>query len=308
MEKIRLLFILILAFSSALCFADAKEEEAELNVAILDPIINHFPEDSSYTRMKSKAILKYEKNKKIQFNKKEAYDYIKEKERSGELTSRDSDYDCLWDTLDEIDSTNSDGFAARWGTSWHMNVIQCSGYANLALITFYFNMMNYKIRGEQPMFNGAVFVGARGDTGNHVFILVEGVSGTIFAVDPWIRKVIRLDGFIKLSPLLSNPQGAVYDLKDPYNGLLNHLFSEEGDNGIRYYDALYVNAGTKWFLGVKQSLAIRCMAEMGGLMKTLYEAINVDRRFPRQVPWFPRWQSDYSDLVKPKGGGGCSVQ
>jgi hypothetical protein len=292
MKKIKLLFIFVVAFSSALCFADAKEEEAELNVAILDPIINHFPEDSSYTRRMSKALIKWEIDNNIQLKPAAAKNKAQELSKTSPFNN--TDYSCAWSAMDKIDIYDVDGFAAKYLSAWHMGIIQCSGYAHLALITFYFNMMNYTIQNKKQIFKKAALVGTTKSSGNHIFMLVEGDSGTMFAVDPWIREVKKLSGFTKLSDF---SWGVVY-LKPNDNILLRRLFGVADQNGKLYFDEIYVNENTDWYLELDVATKIRCMAEMGGAIKTLYEAINVDKRFPGLVPWFPRWQLPYDRLVQ----------
>jgi hypothetical protein len=294
MKKIKILTVVVLSFISILCFADAAEEERELNEAVLQPIINHFPEDSSHTRVMSKMLIKYEMDKNIQLEPAAA------KEKANEFAANppfnDFDYSCAREAMQDIDTRGIAGFAAKWGLAWHMGIIQCDGYARLALITFYFNMMNYRANNEKPIFKKAALVGTVRGSGDHIFMLAQGDSGTMFAVDPWIRVVKKLpNSFVKLSNVgLFTPK----ELSPDENKLLTGLFGMADLNGKVYFDGKYVNVNTMWVLEVSLANKIRCMAEMGGPIKTLYEDLNFDRRFPQQVPWFPRWQLPYDRLVQ----------
>ncbi|MCC2625148.1 MAG: hypothetical protein K0R14_1021 [Burkholderiales bacterium] len=298
MKKIKLLFIIVLIFSSMMCFAtieeDAAAEETELREAVLNPIINHFPVKSSYTWRVSQAILEQEKSEKRQFDIDKAKEYLRElSEMPG---FKDTDYNCIWKEITEMGDRDINGFVARTILAWQTKVIQCGGYADLAMLTFNFNMMNYKAQGISPIFKEAVYAVVVKDTGDHVLILVEGRSGTMFAVDPWIRNVIKLPNFPGLSNI--NFSNGKYYLKPQENKQLSSLFASADENGKLYYDVMFVDKYSNWVLDRMYSLKISCVARSGGPIKTMYEDLNLaNAQFPKRVPWFPRWQLDYDRLI-----------
>lgn len=281
-----------------MCFAGANEEEAELNQAILHPIIDHFLKDSSYTRKISKQIISHEVNLGKQLDRNEAAEYLENILESEPFTN--DAYECAWKAQDIIDDRfDSENFAKRYLLAWQNKIGQCYDFTRLALIAFYFNMMNYKIAhpGVTPMFKAAFLTETVGDTGHHLFMLVEGTSGTIFAVDPWAGQVTTVPELTRLPAILSSDKEdrLVYRLGPHDNKRINLLFSQP------YYDVRYVNSDTQWRLQIYSTNKVREMAEGGcGNIKILYDTLR-----------FPRWQTNYTVLTKStakKSNSVCSLQ
>ncbi len=311
MKNIKLWLIVVLVFLSAMCFATKEEdiaaEEKELNEAILAPIVGHFPASSSYTWRISEAIIRYERSNKKEFSKYEASNYVEKLLATPEFKDIDKAV-CDWRAISKIDARDVNGFVAKLRLTWRMGIIQCGGYADLAMLTFNFNMMNYQARGVKPIFKSAVFVVALRNNGDHAFILVEGDSGTVFAVDPWVRldkdmsprsgMVERLPGFPKLSTITSW-NGGVYRLSQEDNDRLNNLFGYK-ENGKLYYDGMYVTKHTEWILDRATADKIGCMIKSGDAIKIMYEELNFSHTFIQWKIDYDRllqWQKDHDRLI-----------
>jgi hypothetical protein len=272
----KLILVTALVFINTLCFAEAKEEDNELNYAILGPIITHFTDASSYTRQMSKEIIKYQTSNKIKLDLKGTMALGDELAKKAPFN--DDKYKCIRDKIDSMEETNSTLIAKRYLTAWTYKVEQCVGYANLALIAFEFNRMNSIVNSDKSfLFKYAVLVKAK-KNGDHRLLLVEGNSGTMFAVDPWIREVRQLYNFTKLSD--AKPLNT-----DDYKQL-NSLYGVVAD-GVIYYDVFYVDGNTEWELRPTTSKNILDnMQTFDFEMENLYNTL-----------YFPRWTTKYAKLM-----------
>lgn len=291
------LFIII-AFSSAACFAGSPdEEEKELKAAILDPIVNHFPEEASYTKLMSKAIVQYEIDKNTQLDPTGAANLKQEFDKKPPFN--DPYYKDAKCAIDDIDvGSSTAGFTARYLSIWQNKIISCGGYAKLVLIAFYFNMMNYQLCAAKPLFKEAIQISSAG--GDHSFVLVEGDSGTIFAIDAFEGKITRLYNFTKLSTM-SGKSGLVDLKRQEDNEQLTRIFGTADNNGKLYYDVIFVSEKTKWYLNGAVTAKIRDITKSGGSIVTLYDVLR------ETDGGFPRWRADYDQLLKQTSKQTCVV-
>lgn len=277
---VRLFSIIIFILLIPTCLANAiEDEERELNLTLLRPIIDHFSESNSYSKIMSNKILEHEIATKTQLNRAQVA--ILKKQILKEHPFTDDTLRCIHKTVHRIKGkTLSEEIAKSYLNVWLMKSVKCSDYAELVLIAFEFNRMNNIIIGRPLHFKTAVLIIANTDTGDHSFVLVEGNSGAVFAVDPWARRVTRLyPNFIKLS----NIADKIYKLGDNDNYQLNLLF------GQPYYDVRYVNYDTKWLLKEEHSQLIRDISlKRNDYMQILYETLQ---------PSFPQWELGYKPLL-----------
>lgn len=187
---------------------------------------------------------------------------------------------------------SSDALATCLSSSWGYKVANCNFYSRMVMTAFAFNLRNHWVQRKQFLFKEAVMVVNKTGTGDHVFVLVEGNSGAMFVVDPWIRQVIQLEDVIKLSAFARHPLIVPY----PDAKALNSLFSVSYQ-GTVYYDETYVNENTKWILRRNDSQAIE------RFVNTYYDStskkdneLNMRDIYTYLRGYFPGWQLEYEEL------------
>jgi hypothetical protein len=280
---IKLFCIALLVVSGTLCFAEQVDiEETELKSTIFTPIISHFAKEnggnSSISERLSAAIVQMEVDRKNQFTRNDIDQLIKNGTFKN-IVNDEKSIKCM-DMIKEgsNDDTPLD-FTTRHLKVWNLKMATCRAYATFVLIAFEFNyMININLHRNLDSYN---FKDARIvstiEPSDHSIVLVEGKSGTMFVIDPWARKIIRLDSnFTKLSAMLSSK------LSDDDNKKLNSLYSNP------YYDAYYVDARTEWKVNNPGSdkitnLVFTCDTHM----RDFYTALKGS---------FSPWTKNYSDL------------
>ncbi|MCE3268264.1 MAG: hypothetical protein K0R49_516 [Burkholderiales bacterium] len=304
---IKLFLAIIFLVSSSVCFAGAEEEEAELKFAILDPIMNHFSESSSSTRLMSKEIIEYEKNiLGRQATLSEVSIWIKDiwskthrfndDKTSCALAAIQKCYSCF--------STDAEVLAYSQLLSWKLRVSNCNEFAKLVMLSFEFNRINNEKLHIPTTLKSAMlittFQNLDSTGGDHSAVLVEGNSKTMFLVDPWLGKVIKLNQkFPPLSYIIEKAD----NLGTPfYWSILNYY----GVNKIlnihyknTYYDVWFVNENTHWKLRNSSSKNIHDIVRTcSKSMRKLYEGIRLNKEPASDViPDFPQWQLDYATLL-----------
>jgi hypothetical protein len=257
-------------FFSFLCFAEVTEKEKaidaefkQLNDEIITPISNRFDEFSSLTRLISEEMIKMQKNGLV-IN--DTPDNLLKAKEIAKATIRkrigNERYMALYDTVpgkcDQLTKRpvsappfngskqifQKDLLAKLMEIALTYNSANCAAQMRFTVMALKFNWMNKKRLNQPLMFKKMVVVQADPKTGDHLFVLVEGKDGTIFAVDPWFRKVKKVDGATKLSDIASDEMISPY----PKPELLTNLFAEFDDNGKVYYDQIYVSEKTQWRL------------------------------------------------------------
>jgi hypothetical protein len=292
MKFIKLFFIVMLILSACVCFAGPVEEWLWLHDEILVPIQSNFNDSSSSTKLISMELIRMQKEDGVIINEDNikqmlslAIENLKNKKKwdpkhfmgnirnvCGVCNHGQTEAECAADILQ---------------TAWQNKISNCGEYADLVMIALEFNRMNYmKNEGKSFIFRNAVYVKAYTGTGDHELVLVEGISGAMFAVDPWIWKVEKLDNFPKLSEI------KYVNLNDSANQKLNSLFGELY-NGKKYYDVKYVNESTMWVLHRERSQDTqRYVSNYDPGMKVFYETPRSDGR-----PKFRSWTTKYDELV-----------
>lgn len=278
---IKLLFICTLVLSYVVCYAGEADELAELQTAILIPITKNFNEDSSLTKKMSKAIINQEIATKTHYKKEQIMAVIHGIIRGG---LREEDVDAYAREVSEVCEIEPtvNKLINKYVKSWVWKKSNCVNYANFVIVAFEFNQMNKQItRGEKLLFREARYVETYGNTGMHVFVLVEGVSGTIFAVDPWIHKIVPLPVFPKLSAI----HEPIYELSGAENAQLSRLFGVmDKASGEVYYDVKYVNFDTKWRINAtKEPLCL--VHKLSPEVQVFYNTFQGN---------FPLWKHEYS--------------
>jgi|SRR6185437_61570 len=265
----RIFFVIILLFFSSWCFAITEQEkmiakeEAELNNEIIRPIAERFDEKSSFTGLISEEMIRMQENGLVfdSTNKEiRAMEVIQAKEIAKRTIYKEigeKRYKEMSITMPEIcekfsnrsvsdppfygshEKFHKDIVAKYLDAALRYNSANCAIQMRMAVVILEFNRIN-KIRLNQPLlFDQVVVVRATPKYGDHWFVLVQGKSGTVFAVDPWFRKVIKLKGAPKLSEITTD----LY----PNHKLLTSLFAVRY-NGKEYYDEAYVREDTQWSL------------------------------------------------------------
>jgi hypothetical protein len=285
--------------SASVCFANALQEELELNSEILVPIINNFNNSSSFTRLVSLELIEMQRSNKIMVdpNKRDIQLYQK---AAQQVRSNPSLRGAVEGVLSNCrvclpGQTAGGCFADAHQYYWTQKASSCAEYAELVMIAFEFNLMNYVALGkaQEWPFKEAVFVKTSPDTGDHGFVLVEGVSGAVFAIDPWIWRVVRLYNFPKLSDI----KGVFVNLADVdktinLNQILNSLFASPYKGKV-LYDGWYVYKNTEWILDRYSFQKIQNYAhEYNPYMKIFYDTPKSDN-----LPKFRRWTKKYDELV-----------
>lgn len=255
----RLIYIAILLLSAPMCFAGETEEEVELNSKVLVPITKYFSESSSLSRLVSLGMIEAQKKDGQIKNATEAE--LKHtqilNEVIGNLDAKrlkeiaETKDVCKKYLTNAIIGNSTDSYAAFLSNSWAHKAATCDFYTRMVITAFAFNEMNDKIlktKLKQPLlFKKIAMIQTAPGTGDHMFVIVEGNSGTMFAVDPWIHKVVKLNDFTKLS---SMPDKELYEINLSDANQLNALFGHEYKSKI-YYDEYFVGKNTKWLLNRK---------------------------------------------------------
>lgn len=302
---VRLVLCLVLVFSASVCFAGVKEdaEELELNSEILNPINSNFGESASLSRLLSIKLIEMKKKRG------EARDSDEEDSRLDEAESaieselgltRVSEMHKITDVCEKYAVSVFDphidnavgSFAISLSLSWHKKIANCNTYTNLVMFAFEFNQMNNTLLGKDSRFEEAVIAETNVD-GNHILVLVQGKSGAMFVVDPWIQQVIKLKNVIKLSEVdHSRPT-------PPYlsSFSLSSLFGQRYNDKV-YYAEIFVDRNTEWNLNLKSTKTIQDFAHINNSdMKSFYESLDGGKPSRK----FPVWQLGYDKLV-PKSG------
>jgi len=186
------------------------------------------------------------------------------------------------------DQMTATTFAKSQLLAWQLKVSNCLEYSNLAMLAFEFNKMNNILLGKPLNFKEALFINTMNNTGDHIFVLIEGKSGTIFALDPWSRTVVELDpAFINLFSIKPDSDNMI-QIPETLNKKLNLLYKDT------YYDVLHVREATKWYLDVGYSKKVQGFAhENNNDIKDFYNAL----RPVGDRPKFPQWILDYDELL-----------
>src|SRR5579863_3098928 len=287
MKPIKLFFIFVLAVSSTLCFAyTADEEEAELKSAIFTPIVVHFSKEnganSSISERLSAAIIKIEVDNKTQFTRDNIVKLIKNGAFS-DIANDEQSVKCM-DRIKkagDVDDPTAD-FVIRHSDVWSLKMATCRAYAKLVLIAYEFSYLiniNKNLDLTSYPFKDARIISTKKPY-DHSIVLVEGRSGAMFAIDPWAKKLIRLDlldpAFVKLSAMKDS------NISNDDNKTLNAIYSKP------YYYAYYVAADTEWEVDHANSdrivtLVFECNAHMRDFYNTLQKS-------------FPLWTVGYPKL------------
>lgn len=288
MKLARLIFTVMMLFTSTVCFAGADEEEKELNATILTPILEHFPETSSIRKVLSNKIIAQEIIAKKQFSEYEA-ERISSKlmKNDPQLISMNAKCEAEGSDIDdENDSVYEEVLNQELLSTWHKKSLNCGTYSALVLTIFEFNQRNQAIQRKHVAFKAARIILSLDSTGDHAFVLIEGISGTMFVVDPWIRKVIRLSPkFAHIIPLTYK----VVNLNDVQNLEINSFFSKP------YYDMIHVIDKTRWTIDNENSANIfDAIHTYNKPMKKLYNTLK---------PNFPLWSLGYKDMFPQKCSG-----
>lgn len=315
-KLIKAFYILILILNATLCFAGADEEEDRLNSVVLAPILKNYTISSSIEGLRHLYIKKAQIAKGRQFSADEldeflkvlakkppfndyklkcAYEDMRGKWRR-DLEHGDSDHENSSD--DEYPASAAEIFSENLRMSWNNKMANCGEYAYLVVIILEFNRMNIIRSKMHRFFEKVVLVHSVRGTGDHVFVLVKGVSGIIFAVDPWLRKVKRLEGLNDIPSTLIKDEEIFLNKQE--NLMLNEqLFKDP------YYDIFYVNKETQWFFDIQTSAAIENYAHTkANGMKELY---NILLNYEYEFGWtksynklfhFSSKQSDHNNKYK----------
>jgi hypothetical protein len=263
---VRFFFVIVLGLSSTICFAGGKEEYTWLSNDLMVPFVVNFNDSSALTRLMSIKLIKYQKeNLKRQLNRAEALSIMETTLLNREKPFDDDKRNSLMKDIRKCgkQAGGASGLATVVHMSWQNKASNCNEYAKSVMIALEFAQMNSIASGNGPIFKTAVVVGTYEEIysytsgleialNDHTFVLVEGLSGAMFAIDPWIWQVVKLDNFAKLSSI--DPQ--ITDLEKAssksinLNLELNQIFSRQNGG---YYDVIYVNSDTKWQLERKFS-------------------------------------------------------
>ncbi|MCE3268902.1 MAG: hypothetical protein K0R49_1154 [Burkholderiales bacterium] len=304
------LFLLSALFSiTSLCFAtQADDEEFELRQQILNPIYKNFESNPLHApgKLRAEQLI----NKQIE-EKKTKYDYNSLQEVPWDEEVRDA-YQALEDihkarrvgvNLKELLSANF--FAEEAKTAWDMRAGTCNDYADLVKIIFEFNMLNDEENETPSSFKKAIYIKAEADfsshppsSGNHVFILIEGNSGTVFAVDAFENKITRLrTNFIATITDKDDPEGKGVKLSKGVSTELTELFSQHG-----HFDQIFIRPQTRWrVMPAFSTLRRNQIRTYDPSMAKLYKSL----QFQQFKGWF-----DYYELKPFKRKNqckGCSV-
>jgi hypothetical protein len=279
---IRSLFLVILVFSTNICFAGEKEEADELEKNLLIPIVTHFAgSKGSVTDQVSSIIMDKQKLEKRQFTR-EDIQKLQAAGVFGELT----DSECSKGIRDSRNVINIKNFVEAYKMSWGNKDARCGRLAVFTLMAFEFNVLsNPEIKAN---FRSIRIVAAMARTGDHATILVEGKSGITFVVDPWIKSIAKLPPTF---PLLSSLTSFnTMFMREEYIKPINLLFS------IPYYDVVHVNYDTIWRVEDEESDEILDMIRRRNLdIQQLYDYLR---------PSFRQWKT-YDQIlpaVPVKGG------
>lgn len=270
MKLVKLILILVSIFGTSICFATQAEEIAELQNYVLTPIVENFSKGKgSPSEQLSKAIIAMEVTENRQFTRNHVIDLL----NKGVFDA------VIKDTPTMLchNITDTEDFVTKYLEAWKIAIASCGINTNFVLIALEFNQMNRIEQGKLPLFKIVVKVSAIKPS-DHTFVLVEGMSGTMYAVDAWMQKVVILSPeFTKLSHMKS----PLLDFKDIKS--LNILFSKP------FYDAYYVNAATVWMIDTeKTKKTIDIVTKHNLDMEIFYNTLKHS---------FPEWRLPYSKLV-----------
>lgn len=254
----RFTYIAILMISSSMCFAGQKEEYDELRYNVLEPITAHFGDSSSLTKLISSEMIEMQKSGwKIKNPKATSIDMRNEARAAVRTKIGGARFDEMDKTIPGFCKQYTErpfhGSKQEWvkdvlatviSVAWDYKVANCEAYIRIVLLALNFNRLN-NAQLYSSLFKEAAVVKAKPPS-DHYFVLVEGKSGTMFAVDPWIGQVTILDGVTKLSAITANP--LIKDYPPKTLNKLNKLFESSDDNGVAYYDEIYVGKTTQWIL------------------------------------------------------------
>jgi hypothetical protein len=247
---------------------------------ILGQIAKNFDISKSHSKIISNKIIQEEIKKKKQFTTEEAIHFLDLNQLvSDELTDLDFKVNLLGMFAPIVSSKDATLIASKLTRSWHQKTIGSNEYALLILNAIAFDSMNQTLENvnHRSWFKMARLVFTKPKTGDHILVLVEGISGNIYVMDPWINKVVKLpNNFTNLSQLekelsITIPHVDFYPLSPNDNYMLNNIFPQYKD-GMRYYDVVYINHDTKW--GVEVDISqIMCNAALvnNNEMKLWYE-------------------------------------
>jgi hypothetical protein len=306
---IRLVFIAVVVFPNIPCYA-TREELLELHDEILVPIISHYTD--SYTKRMSQAIIKQQKSDKRAMSVGEAFSLYNKLEDTKEFQTAKNKCapineiaycrKCVYAKDENVALTN---FSMALKTSWETKVAVCNSYADLVLVALEFNQMNNEKLNKPLNFKRAMLVltnkNPMDQTGDHGFVLVEASSGAMFAVDPWAGTVEQLDNIPRLSSFNMSNYPDTMPWPGEFNKNLNDLFMVQ-DGGRSYYDMIYVNGKTTWFLDVYTSGIIqRLVHKYNATMKDFYDA---PKSSTDKSPKFRSWEVKYDNLLPQTGTSG----
>jgi hypothetical protein len=312
---VKLACVVAILLSTSICYAgkeeDAAAEEAQLNSEILAPITNHFSDSDSYSRLYSLALIKLQQDKygKIRDATRktitdEATEMVDtELSKDCEKSKLCSQFENRKNEMKYVENMcgkyyyvanegSMDAFTSSLSLAWGHNIVTCNFYTRMVLTAFFFNQMNNLRQGKPWLFKKAEAVRTAPKTGEHVFVLIEGKSGAMFAVDPWIRKVVRLNGVTRLSKIpYEAHEDYPYENSEELNILFAHLHK-----GIAYYDEKYVSQKTKWTIEVGLSDQINGFVHLQDNGPQRKGILRMRDLYMYLYPKFPSWNLGYDEL------------
>ncbi|MCC2624573.1 MAG: hypothetical protein K0R14_446 [Burkholderiales bacterium] len=286
---LNLCFITVMLFSGFSCFADQEAERLALLNGILKPALENFSRKDlvSTAKFRSSKIIELQKervkNGEKPLTRAEYLAYI-------EQHCKDStDYEQICETFKELASKitfekkdrrtiTATGLANSQLYGWEHKAANCGEFADLALIIFEFNQINTPP--EQQLFNDAMLIGAI-EPYDHAALLVKGKSRTLYVVDLAFRRLM------KLSPKVSSELIGIIDTQED-NFQEGAVTTEEFANALNpylkiedYYDQIYVNSDTQWYVDLKYSKRIKNFVhEYNPDMKRFYTKLQATSKFP----------------------------
>lgn len=276
MKAIILIFKLVLIFSISTCFANVVDEQKELNT-IYVPIVTHFANaQGSPPQRLSDSIIAAEVAQNKQFSKSKVHEMVK-KGYFADTVDDDKFLDCKDELVKLKGKIDVAVYVDNYLKLWNLKTLTCNMYANITLIAYEFNRMNYE-QDKPPLFYAASIVYSMPKTGDHGFVLVEGTSGTMYALDPSYKKMAILKNFPKLSNM--SCYGRISLTHSVY---LNFTLFRKP-----FYDVFYINYDTMWRLhAINTQNILNLVHTKNEHMKIFYETLR---------PNFPQWKYKYDDL------------
>jgi|GEM_PF-2732639 len=281
--------------------AAIAEEEKLLNEEIINPMTRRFSDKDSLSDLESLELIELQKKHgkikstdELESRRVQAVTELLRKygrshlEKISQTTSS-----CAGEEEKLLDSSTF--LATDLYSGWRNKAVTCTFYARMAITIFAFNRMIHFAQKTPFPFKEAVIISSKvttPPTGDHDFVLVEGNSETMFAVDLWKRRVVKLNNVTKLSNIANSKELTPY----PNAMSLNILFSVLYEDEV-YYDEAYVSESTKWNLNRGISQAIEkyvytydphSIKNKTPTMGSLYNYLRLE--------FFPNWRLEYDAL------------